>query len=50
MAADLSHLAQAQAGLVGSGEGRAAEAVGAHSLDAYLFGQLGDGNLSASDA
>jgi len=50
MAADLGHLAQAQAGLVGGGEGGAAEAVGAHSLDAHLLGQLGDGHLSAPDA
>jgi hypothetical protein len=50
MAADLGHLAQAQAGLVGSGEGGAAEAVGAHALDAHLLGQLGDGYLSAPDA
>ena len=50
MAADLGHLAQAQAGLVGGGEGGAAEVVGAHSLDAHLLGQLGDGHLGAPDA
>lgn len=50
MAADLSYLAQAQAGLVRGGESGAAEAVGAHALDTRLLGQLGDGHLSAPDA
>ena len=50
MPAYLSHLAEAQAGLMGGGEGGAAEAVGAHSLDARLLGQLGDSDLSAPDA
>ncbi len=51
MAANLGHLAQAQAGLVGGGEGGAAEAVGAHlPHDAHLLGQIGDGHLGAPDA
>lgn len=51
MPAYLSHLAEAQAGLMGGGEGGAAEAVGAvgaHSLDARLLGQLGQGRPSPS--
>jgi hypothetical protein len=50
MAADLGHLVQAQACLVGGGKGGAAEAVGAHPFDAHLLGQLADSYLSAPDA
>lgn len=47
MAADLHHLPEVQAGLMGDREGRAAEVVAADPGNAHLSGLLADGSLCA---